>query len=137
MTDQPDARRISRTDEHGRQVASAEVHLDPETATAVAAVHVEAGHRPPGAGSELIDQVIDSVQHDTPDPAESDPADSDPAAGGSGAADSGGAECDHVVAVLPKGDSEILHRAQERLQDPSTRSAGASVIVEGRPPRTP
>ena len=40
---------------------------------------------------------------------------------------------DHVSVTVPRGDTEALDEVRSRLEDEQTRSAGASVIVEGRP----
>lgn len=40
---------------------------------------------------------------------------------------------EHVSVSLPRGDTEVLDAVRSRLEDEHTRSAGATVIVEGRP----
>lgn len=40
---------------------------------------------------------------------------------------------DHVTVAVPRGDTEALDEVRSRLQDEHTRSAGATVLVEGRP----
>ena len=40
---------------------------------------------------------------------------------------------DHVSVTVPRGDTEALDEVRSRLEDEHTRSAGATVIVEGRP----
>ena len=98
------SRRIVRTDKDGRLMAVAAVELD--ATTAVVSVHVESGHRPAGICCALIDEAISSPEV---------------------------AAAGVVVTVLPRGEPEAVLEAQERLSGATTRSAGASVIVEGRP----
>jgi hypothetical protein len=44
-------------------------------------------------------------------------------------------DAEHIRVVVPRGDHEALLAAKDELPDSTTRSAGASVIVEGdRPP---
>ena len=40
---------------------------------------------------------------------------------------------DHVTVAVPRGDTEALDEIRSRLEDEYTRSAGATVLVEGRP----
>ena len=40
---------------------------------------------------------------------------------------------DHVSVTIPRGDTEVLEEVRSRLDDEHTRSAGSTVIVEGRP----
>ena len=40
---------------------------------------------------------------------------------------------DHVTVAVPRGDTEALDEVRSRLEDEHTRSAGATVLVEGRP----
>jgi hypothetical protein len=40
---------------------------------------------------------------------------------------------DHVTIAVPRGDTEALDEIRSRLEDDDTRSAGATVFVEGRP----
>jgi hypothetical protein len=40
---------------------------------------------------------------------------------------------DHVTVAVPRGDTEALDEIRSRLEDEHTRSAGATVLVEGRP----
>jgi hypothetical protein len=92
-------------EQEGRVVAEAEVqHLD-TPGTVQAEVHVESGHMAPGTRSRIVDEVLDD-----PDVR----------------------EAERFKAVLPRGDAEVLERVRERLDDVSTHSAGASVVVEGR-----
>lgn len=40
---------------------------------------------------------------------------------------------DHVTVAVPRGDTEALDEVRSRLEHELTRSAGATVLVEGRP----
>ena len=40
---------------------------------------------------------------------------------------------DHVTVTVPRGDTEALEQVRSRLDDEHTRSAGSTVLVEGRP----
>jgi hypothetical protein len=40
---------------------------------------------------------------------------------------------DHVTVAVPRGDTEALDEIRGRLVDDDTRSAGATVLVEGKP----
>lgn len=40
---------------------------------------------------------------------------------------------DHVTVTVPRGDTEALDEVRSRLEDEHTRSAGSTVLVEGRP----
>lgn len=40
---------------------------------------------------------------------------------------------DHVTVAVPRGDTEAFDEVRSRLEDQHTRSAGATVLVEGRP----
>ena len=40
---------------------------------------------------------------------------------------------DHVTVTVPRGDTEALDEVRSRLDDEHTRSAGSTIIVEGRP----
>ncbi len=40
---------------------------------------------------------------------------------------------DHVTVAVPRGDTEALDEIRSRLMDEHWRSAGATVLVEGRP----
>jgi hypothetical protein len=101
-TDSP--RRHVTIEEQGRVLAEAELqNIDPP-GTIQAAVHVESGHLPPGTRTRLVDDVLET-------------------------ADVKGAE--RLKAVVPRGDAEVLVCVRDGLDDVTTRSAGASVVVEG------
>jgi hypothetical protein len=99
--------RITETDSEGRTVGTADVVPDGDDGEVLATVHLETGHRQPGAGQRLVDAVLETPEvGDAP----------------------------KVTAVLPKGETEALQRVQERLPDVTeVRPAGASVIVEAEP----
>jgi hypothetical protein len=40
---------------------------------------------------------------------------------------------DHITVAVPRGDTEALDEIRSRLEDEHTRSAGATVLVEGTP----
>ena len=71
-----------------------------------ASVPGESGHDDPKRRREVVDTVFD-----------------DPRIHGA----------EHVSVSLPRGDTEALNQARSRLEDEHTRSAGATVIVEGKP----
>jgi len=91
-----------------RVVAAADLHLDPDAGVLHADLHLEAGHRRPGTGADLVDTVL----------AEADAAPGTP-----------------LQATLPAGDAESLIRLRERCDSVQTRPAGATVIAEGSLPR--
>jgi predicted enzyme related to lactoylglutathione lyase len=73
---------------------------------AVASVPGASGHDDPQRRREVVDTVFD-----------------DPRIHGA----------DHVTVTVPRGDTEALDQVRGRLEDEHTRSAGSTVIVEGRP----
>jgi hypothetical protein len=95
-------------DQDGSVVAFAEVDRPEGGDTARAALHVEAGHRPPDTGTRLVDAVLDTPQV---------------------------REAAAVVAALPRGEADALQHVQDRLPSSTTRTAGATVIVEGQVPK--
>jgi hypothetical protein len=95
-------------DQDGSVIAFADVDRPEGTDTARAALHVEAGHRAPDTGARLVDAVLDTPQV---------------------------READAVVAALPRGQADALEHVQDRLPASTTRTAGATVIVEGRAPK--
>jgi hypothetical protein len=44
---------------------------------------------------------------------------------------------EHVTVTVPRGDTEALDEVRSRLEDEHTRSAGATVLIEGRPSGDP
>lgn len=101
MTDDHSTRHV-RLEENGRVVASAEVST-PEDGAARASFHVEPGHLPSGTRSALVDAVLTA--------ADARPGDS-------------------LTATAPLGDGEILDRVHDHYADVSTRSAGATVLID-------
>jgi hypothetical protein len=91
-----------------RAVAEAEVTTSqgPDR-TARASLRAQAGHITPGSRARLVDAVLDLPEVQ---------------------------ESAHLTAAFPLGDSESLHRLQERCEDVSTRPAGASALLEASPP---
>jgi hypothetical protein len=91
----------------GRVVASADVAA---TGTAaVAALHVEPGHLPPGTRTQLVDAVLDVPEV---------------------------AGADRLTTAGPAGDVEVAQRVRERLDDVEARSAGATTFHDGTVPHT-
>ena len=87
-----------------RTVATAEVTTSAGSGgTARASLHAEPGHITPGRRASLVDAVLDlpEVQEST-----------------------------HLEAAFRLGDSESLHRIQERCADVSTRPAGWSALLD-------
>jgi hypothetical protein len=91
-----------------RTVAAAEVTTSqgPER-TARASLRAEAGHITPGSRARLVDAVLDLPEVQ---------------------------ESARLKAAFPLGDSESLHRLQERCGDVSTHPAGASALLEASLP---
>ena len=94
-------------DQDGSVVAFAHVERPEGADAARAALHVEAGHRPPDTGSRLVDAVLDTPQV---------------------------REAGAVVAALPRGEADAIQHVKNRLPTSTTRAAGATVIVEGEVP---
>ena len=91
-----------------RTVAAAEVTTSGESGgTARASLRAESGHITPGRRASLVDAVLDlpHVQEST-----------------------------RLEVAFPLGDSESLHRFQERCEDVSTRSAGWSALLDANLP---
>ena len=106
MSSDQASRRV-QVEQDGRVVAEAEIErLDPPGAVK-AAVHVESGHLPTGVRSRLVADVFDCPEVK---------------------------DAEHFTGVVPRGDAELLDCMRERLTDPATRPAGASVIVEADTP---
>ena len=91
-----------------RMVATAEVTTSEESGgTARASLRAESGHITPGRRASLVDAVLDLPQVQ---------------------------ESTRLEAAFPLGDSESLHRFQERCEDVSTRPAGWSVLLDANLP---
>ncbi len=92
----------------GRAVAIAEVTTSPgPDATARASLRAESGHITPGSRASLVDAVLDLPEVQ---------------------------DCARLEAAFPLGDSESLHRLEQRCADVSTHPAGASALVEATLP---
>ena len=92
-------------EDHGRPVASAEVHVTDRAGVVHTDLHADPGALPPGTRAHLVDAVIEHpVVH----------------------------SAEHLVATMPTGDTEMLERVRERCEDVETRAAGATKIVDAR-----
>jgi hypothetical protein len=91
----------------GHVLADAEVHRTDDPRVVRSELHAESGQLPPGTRGRLVDAVLDHPSVD-------------------------GAE--HLFAVMPMGNTEMLDRVRERTADVTTRAAGATKIVEARLP---
>jgi hypothetical protein len=91
-----------------RTVATAEVTTSEGSGgTARVSLRAEAGHIAPGRRASLVDAVLDLPEVQ---------------------------ESARVEAAFRLGDSESLHRLQERCEDVSTRPAGWSALVDANLP---
>lgn len=110
MTTPDEPRRIEvRHDD--QTVAAAEVTTSRGAeGTARTSLHATSGHVPPGYRASLVDAVMDlpEVQAST-----------------------------RLEATVPLGDVELLERLRERTEDPVTRPAGSSVLLDATIPRPP
>jgi hypothetical protein len=90
--------------DHGRAVAAAEVTTSAgASGTARASLHAEAGHITPGRRASLVDAVLDLP---------------------------GVRESARLEAAFPLGDSESLHRLEQRCEGARIHPAGSSAILE-------
>ena len=94
-----------RVEDDGKLLAEADVRPAAEPGVVRSALHVEAGHLPPGTRTRLVDAVL---EHPAVEDAEK------------------------LVATMPISDSEMLGRLRERTDEVDTRAAGATKIVEAR-----
>jgi hypothetical protein len=104
-----DLRQHVEVSDDDRTVASAEVTTSEGSGgTARVSLRAEAGHITPGRRASLVDAVLDlpEVQEST-----------------------------RVEAAFRLGDSESLHRLQERCEAVSTRPAGWSALVDANLPQ--
>ena len=91
-----------------RIVAAAEVTTSEGSGgTARASLRAESGHITPGRRASLVDAVLDLPEV---------------------------RESAHLEAAFPLGDSESLHRLQERCEDVRTHPAGRSALLEANLP---
>jgi hypothetical protein len=99
-----DLHRHLEINEDDRMAAAAEVTSpQADEGTARVSLHAKSGHITPGTRASLVDAVLDLPEV---------------------------RRCARLEAAFPLGDSESLHRLQERCEDVSTRPAGSSVILE-------
>jgi hypothetical protein len=114
LSDHAETRRVpmKQADDHqhldvdhdGHVVCSADVTAESNAQPSVnVSLHSEAGHIPPGSRRRLVDEVLalPLMEHRT-----------------------------RLAATVPRGDSESLHRLQERCDNFTTHMAGATVIVD-------
>ena len=107
MTDPPTRRHIEVKD-GDQPVADAEVTAPREPdGTARASLHAAAGHIAPGRRADLVDAVMDlpEIQQSA-----------------------------RLEAAVPLGDSESLERLRQRTEDPPTRPAGSTALLDGQIP---
>jgi hypothetical protein len=90
-----------------RTVATAEVTTEGSGGTARVSLRAEPGHITPGRRASLVDAVLDLPEVQ---------------------------ESARVEAAFRLGDSESLHRLQERCEDVSTRPAGWSALLDANLP---
>jgi hypothetical protein len=103
MTNPENSRHVEVRDDD-RMVAAAEVAASGEAGgTARASLHAESGHVPPGKRTDLVDAVMDlpEVQASA-----------------------------RLEAAVPIGDSESLERLRQRTEQPATRQAGSTALVD-------
>jgi hypothetical protein len=92
-------------EDHGRALATAEMHPADGTGVLHSDLHAESGQLPAGTRARLVDAVLDS---------------------------SDAVDADHLRATMPLGDTEMLERVRERCDDVETRAVGATKIVDAR-----
>ena len=103
-----DLRQHVEVSDDDRTVATAEVTTSAGSGgTARVSLHAEPGHIAPGRRASLVDAVLDLPEV---------------------------RESARVEAAFRLGDSESLHRLQERCEDVSTRPAGWSALVDANVP---
>jgi hypothetical protein len=100
----PELHQRVEVSDHDRTVATAEVTTSEGSGgTARVSLRAEAGHITPGRRASLVDAVLDLPEV---------------------------RESARVEAAFQLGDSESLHRLQERCDDVSARPAGWSALVD-------
>jgi hypothetical protein len=103
-----DLRQRVEISDDDRTVATAEVTTSEGSGgTAQVSLRAEPGHITPGRRASLVDAVLDLPEVQ---------------------------ESARLEAAFRLGDSESLHRLQERCEDVSTRSAGWSALVDANLP---
>src|ERR1700731_3630319 len=106
----PDLHQRVEVSDHDRTVATAEVTTSEGSGgTARVSLHAEPGHITPGRRASLVDAVLDLPEVQ---------------------------ESARVEAAFRLGDSESLHRLQQRCEDVSTRPAGWSALADADLPPT-
>lgn len=105
MTDQSQSSTCPDPSDNVKQLAADSI-ADLGHGQATAYVPGMSGHDDPRRRREVVDSVFD-----------------DPRINGA----------DHVTVTVPRGDTEALDQVRSRLDDEHTRSAGSTVLVEGRP----
>jgi hypothetical protein len=91
-----------------RTVAAADVTTSPGfDRTARASLRAASGHIPPGSRASLVDAVLDLPEVQ---------------------------ESARLEAAFPVGDTESLHRLQQRCEDVRTHPAGVSVLLDATIP---
>jgi hypothetical protein len=98
-------RRHVAIDQDGRCLAMADIEPAAESRTARASLHVESGHLPVDTCRRLVDAVLDTPEV---------------------------RQADHLTAFIPRDRAEILEEVRRRCDGVSTRSAGASVVVDAQ-----
>ena len=89
-------------------VAAAEVTTSQEPGgTAQASLHAAPGHIAPGSRASLVDAVMDLPEVQA---------------------------SEHLQATVPLGDGESLERLRERTDDPTTRAAGSTALLDANIP---
>ena len=98
-----DLRQRVEVSDDDRTVATAEVTTEGSGGTARVTLRAEPGHITPGRRASLVDAVLDLPEVQ---------------------------ESARLEAAFPLGDSESLHRLQQRCEDVSTRPAGWSALID-------
>jgi hypothetical protein len=102
MSEPPETEHVEITD-GDQAVAAAEVSTTDEGETARASLHAAAGHSVPGRRARLVDAVLDLPQVQ---------------------------DSARLEASVPLGDAESLERLRERTDEPSTRPAGSTALLD-------
>ena len=105
-----DLRQRVEVSDDDRTVATAEVTTEGSGGTARVSLHADPGHITPGRRSSLVDAVLDLPEV---------------------------IESARVEAAFQLGDSESLHRLQERCGDARTHPAGWSALFDANLPLQP
>ena len=104
----PDTSRHIEVKDGSQTVAAAEVAASQEAGGAVrVSLHAASGPVPPGSRASLVDAVMDLPEVQT---------------------------SARLEATVPLGDCESLQRLRERTEDPVTRPAGSTALVDAHIP---